>query len=154
MKRKSVFKKVIVALLVLLVIIQFFGAEKNSSAVTAENAIEQHYTVPPPIQTLLRTGCYDCHSNNTVYPWYSRIQPVAWWLASHIRSGKKHLNFDEFNTYPAKKKLRKLDEVAETVNKGEMPLPSYTLIHRNAQLSDADRKEIESWVKEVKKQIQ
>lgn len=154
MKKKSVFKKVLVALLMLLVIIQFFGTEKNRSAAAAESAIEQHYVVPSHIQTLLRRGCYDCHSNNTEYPWYSRIQPVAWWLANHISSGKRHLNFDEFNTYPVKKKLRKLDEVAETVNKGEMPLASYTLIHRNAKLSDADKKEIDAWVKEVKKQIQ
>ncbi|MCF3107622.1 heme-binding domain-containing protein [Niabella sp. CC-SYL272] len=154
MKKKPVLKKIIIALLVLLGVIQFFGAEKNRTAVVSENALEKHYAVPAHIQTLLRTGCYDCHSNNTEYPWYSKIQPVGWWLANHISSGKRHLNFDEFNTYPAKKKLRKLDEVTETVNKGEMPLTSYVLIHRKAKLSDVDRKEIEAWVKEVKKQIQ
>ncbi|SDD01455.1 heme-binding domain-containing protein [Niabella drilacis] len=153
MKKKSILKKIVIALLLLLVVIQFFGTDKNSTAVVSENAIDKHYTVPPHIQALLKTSCYDCHSNNTTYPWYSNVQPVKWWLASHISSGKKHLNFDEFNTYPAKKKLHKLDEVAETVGKGEMPLTSYTLIHRNAILSDADRKELEAWAKEVKQQI-
>ncbi|WP_300604005.1 heme-binding domain-containing protein [Niabella sp.] len=154
MKKKAVVKKIIIGVLLLLVVIQFFGTGKNSAAVASENAIDKHYAVPPHIQTLLKTSCYDCHSNNTRYPWYNQVQPVKWWLANHINSGKRHLNFDEFNTYPVKKKLHKLDEVAETVHKGEMPLTSYTLIHRNAILSDTDKKEIEAWAKELKKQIQ
>lgn len=151
--KKSFLKKIAVAVVLLLIIIQFFGTKKNISAIASENAIEKHYNVPPKIQELLKTSCYDCHSNNTTYPWYNNIQPVRWWLASHVTDGKKHLNFDEFNTYPATKKLKKLDEVAETINKGEMPLSSYTLIHGNAKLSVADKKEMETWVNDVKKKI-
>ena len=151
--KKSSIKKIVGAVVLLLIIIQFFGAEKNSSAVVPENAIEKHYKVPIKIQGVLKTSCYDCHSNTTVYPWYSNVQPVKWWLADHINDGKKHLNFDEFNTYTAKKKLHKLDEVVETIHKGEMPLNSYTLIHGNAKLSDAAKKEIEAWVNEVKREI-
>ena len=81
------------------------------------------------------------------------IQPVKWWLADHVNSGKRHLNFDEFNTYSKEKKLKKLDEITETVRSGEMPLSSYTVIHHNAKLSSADQSEIEKWVSEVKKQI-
>ncbi len=152
--KKAIIKKIIGALLLVFIIIQFFGADKNISTAASENAIDKHYTVPPHIQTLLKTSCYDCHSNNTEYPWYNNVQPLKWWLASHVNDGKKDLNFDEFNTYPAKKKLHKLDEVAETINKGEMPLISYTLVHGNAKLSDADKKEIETWVREIKKEIQ
>jgi hypothetical protein len=101
----------------------------------------------------LKTSCYDCHSNKTAYPWYSNIQPVKWWLADHVNSGKRHLNFDEFNTYTTKKKLHKLDEITETINNGEMPLTSYTLIHSNAKLSSTDKSEIEKWVVQVKKEI-
>ncbi|WP_235830401.1 heme-binding domain-containing protein [Paenimyroides tangerinum] len=139
--------------MLVLVIIQFFGIEKNNNPIASKNAIEEHYSVPPKIQQLLKTSCYDCHSNNTTYPWYSNVQPVKWWLDDHIRDGKKHLNFDEFNTYTIKKKLHKLDEVVETINKDEMPLTSYTLIHDNAKLSATDKKEVEAWVNELKKEI-
>lgn len=152
--KKSSIKNAAVAVALALIILQFFGTEKNNSTSPSENAINKHYHVPPKIQGLLKTSCYDCHSNNTAYPWYSNIQPIKWWLASHINDGKRHLNFDEFNTYPAKKKLHKLDEVIETINNNEMPLSSYTLIHGNAKLSDMDKKEIEAWVSEVKKKIQ
>lgn len=152
--KKSILKKIVAAIVLLLIIIQFFGTEKNSSIVASENAITRHYSVPPKVQGLLKTSCYDCHSNNTTYPWYNNVQPVKWWLASHVTEGKKHLNFDELNTYPAKKKLHKLEEVVETINRDEMPLNSYTLIHGNAKLSDADKKEIEAWVNTVKKEIQ
>lgn len=152
--KKSNIKKIAVAVVLLLIIIQFFGTKKNSTTIASKDAIEKHYTVSPKIQGLLKTSCYDCHSNNTEYPWYNNVQPVKWWLANHINDGKRHLNFDEFNNYTAEKKRHKLDEVVETINKDEMPLSSYTLIHSNAKLSDADKKEIEMWVTEVKREIQ
>lgn len=151
--KKSSIKKVVGAAVLLFIIIQFFGTEKNSSTIASENAIEKHYKVPLKIQGLLKTSCYDCHSNTSEYPWYSNVQPVKWWLADHINDGKKHLNFDEFNTYTTKKKLHKLDELVETIHKDEMPLSSYTFIHGNAKLSDADKNGIEAWVNEVKKEV-
>ena len=137
----------------LIIAIQFFDTDKNISATPSENAIEKHYQPSSHVQGLLKTSCYDCHSNNTAYPWYNNIQPVKWWLADHVNSGKRHLNFDEFNTYSKEKKLKKLDEITETVRSLEMPLSSYTVIHHNAKLSSADQSEIEKWVSEVKKQI-
>jgi len=154
MKTSSLIKAGAGFIIVLLIIIQFFDTEKNIAASLSENTIEKHHAVPDHIQKLLKTSCYDCHSNMTVYPSYSNIQPVKWWLADHVNSGKRHLNFDEFNTYPKEKKLKKLDEIAETVRSGEMPLTSYTVIHHNAKLSSSDKSEIEQWVKEVKKHIE
>ncbi|WP_374460933.1 heme-binding domain-containing protein [Chryseobacterium taeanense] len=154
MKKSSLIKTGLGFIIILLIVIQFFDVEKNVAIAPSENAIEKHYSVPNPVQKLLKTSCYDCHSNTTVYPAYSNIQPVKWWLADHVNSGKRHLNFDEFNTYPKEKKLKKLDEIAETVRSGEMPLTSYTLIHHNAKLSDAEKAEIEQWVNEVKKHIE
>ena len=110
--------------------------------------------MPENIQNILKTSCYDCHSNNTNYPWYNKIQPVNWWLADHINEGKEELNFDEFNAYSTKKKLHKLDEVIETIKDNEMPLKSYTLIHSNAKLSENDKQEIEAWVKKIKSEIE
>jgi len=153
MKTSSLIKIGAGFIVLFLIVIQLFDTDKNISATPSENAIEKHYQVSSHVQGLLKTSCYDCHSNNTAYPWYSNIQPVKWWLADHVNSGKRHLNFDEFNTYTKEKKLKKLDEIAETVKEGEMPLSSYTIIHHNAKLSSTDKSEIEKWVVQVKKEI-
>lgn len=146
-------KNILTVLLLLFIGIQFIDVQKNISQVQSVNAIGNHYKVPAKVQEILKTSCYDCHSNNTSYPWYSKVQPVKWWLADHVNSGKRHLNFDEFSTYSREKKLEKLDEIVETVKMGEMPLTSYTVVHRNAKLSVSDRAEIEKWVYETKKRI-
>lgn len=152
--KKSILKKAAITAIVLLAVIQFFKIKENKSVQTSENAITQHYDVPENIQNILKISCYDCHSNNTNYPWYNKIQPVNWWLADHVNEGKRKLNFDEFNTYSIKKKLHKLDEVIETIRENEMPLKSYTLIHGDAKLSDSDKQEIETWAKKIKNEIQ
>lgn len=151
MKTSSLIKTGAGFVALLIIAIQFFDTDKNISVTPSENAIEKHYQLSSHVQGLLKTSCYDCHSNNTAYPWYNNIQPVKWWLANHVNSGKRHLNFDEFNTYSKEKKLKKLDEITKTVKSGEMPLSSYTVIHHNAKLSSADQSEIEKWVSEVKK---
>ena len=152
--KKSILKKAAITAIVLLAVIQFFKTKENKSVQTSENAITQHYDVPENIQNILKISCYDCHSNNTNYPWYNKIQPVNWWFADHVNEGKRKLNFDEFNTYSTKKKLHKLDEVIETIRENEMPLKSYTLIHGDAKLSDSDKQEIETWAKKIKNEIQ
>lgn len=152
--KKSILKKATIMVIVLLVVIQFFKTKENISTQVSENAITQHYDIPKNIQNILKTSCYDCHSNNTNYPWYNKIQPVNWWLSDHVNEGKEELNFDEFNTYSTKKKLHKLDEVIETIRDNEMPLKSYTLIHGDAKLSGSDKQELEAWVKDLKNEIQ
>ena len=151
--KRSIKNTIIPAILIIVVGIQFFDVDKNQEAIPSDNAIGKHYNMPGNVQTILKTSCYDCHSNTTVYPGYSKVQPVKWWLAEHINDGKRHLNFDEFYTYPKNKKLKKLDEIAETVKTDEMPLKSYTLIHKNAVLSEDQKEEIGLWVQSVKNQI-
>jgi len=146
-------RKILIAIAILLVVIQFFRPEKNIAVAPSSNAIELHYAIPKEIAGLLRTSCYDCHSNNTVYPWYSNIQPFAWWQQSHVIDGKKELNFDEFNSYDVKRKKHKLDEVIEMIQEDEMPLGSYTLIHRKAVLSAQDKDKLISWARELQKAI-
>ncbi|MGL6267918.1 MAG: heme-binding domain-containing protein, partial [Chitinophagaceae bacterium] len=132
-------KKIAMGLLVALVIIQFFKPDRNISPEKSPNDITNKYKVPAPVQEILKTSCNDCHSNNTIYPWYANIQPVAWWLADHVNEGKRELNFSEFSTYSPKKAHHKLEEVNEMVKEGEMPLQSYTIIHQNAKLSEAQK---------------
>jgi hypothetical protein len=150
----SITRKILFALLAVFIIIQFFRPEKNESSAQTPNDIFAHYKANENTKQLIRTACYDCHSNNTVYPWYAEVQPVAWWLADHVNEGKSELNFSEFATYAPKKGDHKLEEVVEMLKEKEMPLKSYTLIHGDANLSDAQREELSKWVEELRAQIQ
>ncbi|HPW86515.1 MAG TPA: heme-binding domain-containing protein [Chitinophagales bacterium] len=140
-------KKVGLALLLLLVVIQFIQPTKNQSTEILASDITKVRQVPADVQEILTVACYDCHSNNTVYPWYSHIQPVAWWLNNHVVEGKQKLNFSTFGDYDTKKANHKLDETIEVLQKNEMPLKSYTLIHTNAKLTDAQKTLVINWVK-------
>lgn len=145
-------KKSALLIAIILVLIQFFRPEKNTSEQPSynDNAIEKQYKIPENVNLLLKTSCYDCHSNNTHYPWYNNIQPLAWWLNKHIVDGKKELNFDEFNTYSLERKQKKLSEIIKEIEKKNMPLYSYTLIHANAKLTIKQQKEITDWAKKLK----
>jgi Haem-binding domain len=139
---------------VLFIVIQFIRPVKNHTVSSGNASIVNAVQVPQEVLDILKTYCYDCHSNHTVYPWYSNIQPVGWWLANHVKNGKKKLNFDEFMNYDPKKAAKKIQEIAEEVQAGEMPLKSYTIIHGDAILSDPQKQVLYSWVKSVKqKQI-
>lgn len=142
-------KKISIAVLIILVIIQFIPYEKNVSN-DMQFDISKSYNVPDNVQTLLKGACNDCHSNQSTYPWYSKIEPVGFWLNSHIQDGKKDLNFSAFTKLPLAVQNHKLEEVVEMVEEKEMPLPSYTYLglHPEAKLTDEDRKVIVDWAKE------
>lgn len=146
-------KKIFLGLLGVLILIQFIRPAKNVSAQIQTNDISSTYAMSAEIGSLLKTACYDCHSNNTNYPWYADIQPVAWWLNHHIVEGKSELNFSEFGAYTLKKQAHKLEEVAELVENGKMPLSSYTIIHNNAKLNDLQKKQIVDWANNLKMQV-
>lgn len=97
------------------------------------------------LAAVLDAACYDCHSNQTRYPWYSQIAPVSWWLANHVREGREHVNFSSYGAYSAQDQAEILEESAEVVSEGEMPLKSYTWTHAAARLSDAQRRQLAEW---------
>jgi hypothetical protein len=101
------------------------------------------------VENILKASCYDCHSNNTTYPWYFNVQPAGWWLGSHIENGKKEVNFDEFATYSLRRQFKKFKEIREQVEEGEMPLSSYTLIHRSTILSSEQKETVVKWAEEM-----
>jgi len=146
-------KKILIVLLIAFVFIQFFKPEKNIHPGTQANAIATVYQVPEDVSQIMDKACNDCHSNNTRYPWYNNIQPVAWWLNDHIEEGKDELNFDEFASYNLRRQYHKLDEVIEQVKKGEMPLNSYTWIHTDAKLSDAEKTALTGWAQGIMDQM-
>jgi Haem-binding domain len=144
---KKILKKTLLVLLLAFVVIQFFRPAKNTASGPEAFAkdITTAHAIPQDVQSIFQKACYDCHSNNTAYPWYSNIQPVAWWLGDHIVEGKKELNFSEFAGYSIRRKYKKLEEINKEVKEGEMPLESYTFIHSNAKLTDADKLAIANW---------
>ncbi len=142
---KKVLKITLYVLLVGLIIAQFFRPEKNIATTPSDMGIAKAFPMPPEVETMLRTSCYDCHSNTTNYPWYAQVQPVGWWLADHIKDAKNEVNFDEFASYRLRRQYRKFHEIEEQLTKDEMPLSSYTLIHRNAILSPDQKTMLISW---------
>ncbi len=141
-------KKILLGLLAVFVIIQFFPVTKNDSDDQLFD-ISKAYDVPENVASILKVACNDCHSNKTEYPWYSKIQPVAWWLDDHVKEGKRELNFSEFTTRKIAIQNKKLAEIVEQVEKKEMPLPSYTYLglHSEANLTDAQRQTLITWAK-------
>lgn len=147
-------KKILIVLLMVFIIIQFFPIDKTNPITNEGMDFLKIKNTPEPIAKLIRNSCYDCHSNETKYPFYSNVQPVAWLLKNHIDEGRKELNFSTFATYDPKRQAHKLEEAAEYVEQKNMPLESYTLGHSDAKLSDEQRKQLVNYFRMVQKQIQ
>ena len=148
--------KIIVGLFVVFLAMQAIRPAKNLSAAvpfTGKNEITVLYPPSPEVKQILAASCYDCHSNNTHYPWYAEIQPAGWWLASHINDGRKHLNFSEFGAYGTKRQIKKLEAMSDEVGDRGMPLTSYTLIHRDARLTDAQITAFTRWVEAARAKL-
>lgn len=141
-------KKILLGLLAILVVIQFIKPERNLGEIEGPNHIKNVINYPEDVAEIMTRACFDCHSNKTNYPWYANVQPVAWFLDSHVREGKEHLNFSEFKTYPGKKQAHKLEEVVESMKEGWMPLDSYIWIHKEADLTDTERIKIADWAQQ------
>lgn len=143
------FRKILIGVLVILVIIQFIRPKKNLSD-DQTHSIALKYPVSGEVKELLRVACEDCHSNKTAYPWYVNIQPVAWFLDNHVQEGKAELNFSTFTKLPVAVQNHKFDEIIEMVEEKEMPLKSYTFfgLHENANLSDQQRAVLVNWAKQ------
>lgn len=128
----------------LLVLAQLYRPARNLSDGNTYH-ISTQYPVPSEVGAILETACYDCHSNKTRYPWYANIQPVASWLAHHVEEGKDELNFSEFTKRRVAVQNHKFEEIIEVVKEGEMPLDSYTWMHKGARLSEQQRQTLTAW---------
>jgi hypothetical protein len=146
-------RKVLISLGVLLLLLQVFQPIRNKSPHISEKDITVMYQVPDGVKAILQSSCYDCHSNNTQYPWYSYVQPMGWWLTHHINEGKAELNLSEFGEYSVRRQQSKLKAIAESVEDGDMPLSSYTLIHTSAKLSLTEKKQLLDWVAKTKDRL-
>jgi hypothetical protein len=145
---KKILKIATVVLFVALAIAQFIRPNFSNPPIVTGETLEDSTAVPAEVQMIMSRSCNDCHSNKTLYPWYSQISPFNWFLADHIEEGRTEMNFSVWNTYTPKKKLKKLDEISEQIETKEMPLPSYLWIHRDAILSEEQSKLIRDWAAE------
>jgi hypothetical protein len=150
MKRST---KILLAVIAVLILIQLIRPSKNTGEIYTENHINKLVDVPADVDQILKTSCYDCHSNNTNYPWYTNIQPVGWMMANHVHEGTEELNFSEFKKYPLKKQLHKLEEVGEMVEEKHMPISSYLWMHKEAELSEEQTQKLINWAKESMKNL-
>jgi hypothetical protein len=146
-------KKILAVFLVVLIIIQFIRPARNSSNTVSSNDISLHFPVPEDVQRILKRSCYDCHSDNTIYPWYTNIQPVGWWLQYHVNQGKRQLNFSEFSTYPVKKQYDKFKATVDEIKKGGMPLDSYLWIHKYAILTAPEKVSVMKWADSLQAEL-
>jgi len=143
--KRNIIKYLLWGLLILFIGAQFFRIDKtNPPADPASDFLKLN---PPPehLAILIKDACYDCHSNHSEYPWYTNIAPVSWWVKNHINEAREHLNFSTWASYDAEKADHKLEECNEEVANGNMPLKSYTWMHLEAKLTEAQRKELADW---------
>lgn len=151
---RNIFKVIVLIVVVLFLGIQFFRPAKNEGMEVASHQITAVQHTPTEVQQILKVSCYDCHSNTTHYPWYNRIQPVAWFLKKHIDEGKEELNFSEFATYTPYRRYKKLKEIREQIKEDEMPLLSYTIPHRDAVLSTQKKQVLINWAAGAMKEME
>ena len=149
----KVFKKILWIVLIVFIVIQFIRPAHNTNTQVLTTDITNTIVVPDKVLDIFKNSCYDCHSNNTRYPWYVNIQPMGWFMANHIKNGKADLNFSEFGTYSKRKQSNKLKSIGMSVTDGSMPLSSYTIMHKDAKLSQQEKKLVTDWTTKTKGSI-
>ena len=142
---KKTTRRIIYILIPGFIILQFFQPEKNLGERDVPEDLFNTVSVDKDVRDILETSCYDCHSNFTNYPWYSNISPVSIFLNKHIVNGKKELNFSEWGNYSDRDKISRLVDIYEAIESGEMPLQSYLIIHKDAELNDEDVDKVLTW---------
>lgn len=146
----KIIKKMAKVLLLVLIAMQFYRPEKNTAQGNHTAIFITETNPPEDVNLVLKNTCYDCHSNNTKYPWYNNIAPFSYWLADHVKQGKDELNFSAWERYSSNRKSHKLEEVVEVIEAGEMPLKEYTWTHAEAKLTGAQKQAIIKWAKQSK----
>ncbi|MCH2225283.1 MAG: heme-binding domain-containing protein [Crocinitomicaceae bacterium] len=148
MRKGRFLKKTGLILLIILVILQFIPVDRSVSKVLAGDDFIAMTKPTEKIEELLRANCYDCHSVETKHPWYSNVAPLSWWIAHHVEEGREELNFSNWGKMSSEKQDHKLEECAEEVEEGKMPLKSYTLTH--GSLSDDEKEILEDWFESLR----
>lgn len=147
-------RKILLGVLFVLIAIQFIRPEMESNEIDLNTDYIALSKPSDEVSEILKTSCYDCHSNQTEYTWYMQVAPISWWTMDHVNEGKDELNFSNWGTYKAKRQKHKLDECIELIEDNEMPLSSYTIMHSDANLSETQKELLISWFKTEMEEIE
>jgi len=139
-------KKILSGVIILLVLIQFVRIDKTNPKIIPENDFINITNPSEDIAMVLKNSCYDCHSNESTYPWYTNIAPISWWIKHHINEGRRHINFSEWGDYPLDKLNHKLEECYEEIEEGKMPMTSYTIAHPDAKMTTEQKNKLKEWL--------
>jgi hypothetical protein len=150
---RKILKITVLVIALAFIAIQFVRPDLSNPPVDASETLAASTTLPPEVRAVLTRSCNDCHSNETVYPWYAKVSPFNWFLYDHIDTGRHEMNFSTWNTYTKQRKINKLDEICEQIEAGAMPLPSYLWIHRDAVLKPEEGKLLCDWAKAESERI-
>jgi hypothetical protein len=145
---KKILKIALLVILIGFLVIQFFRPERFTTAEVSPEHITKITNVPPDVEKILRRSCFDCHSNHTVWPWYSNIAPVSWLVSDDVVKGRKKMNFSEWGKLTESKREKKFQDICDEITDGEMPLKNYLLIHSDAVLTQADKDAICKWTEQ------
>lgn len=143
----------LIIIFLVLVVLQFIHRPKRISELITQDDIIENLQLNAEMAGLLKTACYDCHSNQPRYPWYASVAPLSWKVAEHIEHGRKELNFSEWASYSARKRDHKLEEIVEEVEVGNMPLPAYVTFHSEANLSAEEFEMLKAWMEKERAKI-
>ena len=150
---KKIIFVILLPILIVFITIQFIQPVRNTSGQVLPTDISNIYKIPPDVFTLINSSCYDCHSNNTNYPWYSNIQPVGWLLEADIKNGKSKLNFSEFGSLSSRRQISKLRNIENRIKDGTMPIKVYQIMHPSAQLTEEDKQLLIDWIQKTQDSI-
>lgn len=151
--RKKIFVGLTAAFALVLGGIQFVGPARTNPPTMPGGDLAATNPPPPEVMALLHTACYDCHSHETIWPWYAHVAPASWLVINDVIEGRQHLNFSEWPHQDAERAARKLDHISEVLDDGDMPPTKYTMIHQNARLTPAQRQMLEDWADRTAKQL-
>jgi hypothetical protein len=146
-------KILIIILVVAFIAVQVIPNKMPENAAAGKDDLIRSGILPESISSMIRTSCYDCHSNQTAYPWYSKVAPASWLLAKDVREGREDLNFSEWGSYSKRHQIGKLRKIKEEISSGDMPLKNYLLIHRHAKLSPEQKEALARWTEDMTKEI-
>lgn len=153
MKKRLTLKNISVFFVFLLLLIQSFRIDKTTQPVDPTKDFITLSSANAEVANTLKIACYDCHSNQPTYPWYTNVAPFSWWVKHHINEGSDHLNFSEWGIYSEKRKNHKLEECIEMIEEGEMPMDPYTWMHKEAKLTDVQKLQLVEFFKALKSTI-
>ena len=146
-------KRLLVLIVVLLVVIQFVPVKAPSNNINTSNDLVSVEKLDGDVSVILKSSCYDCHSSQTHYPWYSHMAPVSWLVANDVKEGRAKLNFSDWKLNNKRRKIRQLEDIKEQVQQGEMPMGIYTVIHKKAKLTESQKQLLVKWTDDMSNKV-